>query len=105
MLKTKETDIVNACLDLLEYKRLFAFRINTMGNYNPKTNSYYKNPRLKRGCPDIILILPTGQFVGIEVKSEKGKQSEYQIDFQKQIEKSNAQYWLIHSVEELLIKL
>ena len=103
-LKIKETDLVNQCLDYLSYKKIFAFRANTMGNYNPKTNSYYKNPRLMRGVADILCCI-NGKFIGIECKTGKNTMSEHQELFKDNLLKAGGEYWLIYSLEELEAKI
>ena len=58
----------------------------------------------KKGCPD-LLICCQGKFIGCEVKSAKGRQSEAQIQAQADIEKSGGQYWLVRGVDEVEAKL
>ncbi len=41
------------------------------------------------GSPDIACVM-NGRYVGTGVKAPKGKQSEYQKEFQQQIEKGEA---------------
>lgn len=54
------------------------------------------------GSPDILGILTTGQWLGIEVKAEKGRQSEQQKRFQTMIERFNGVYILARSVQEAI---
>ena len=54
-----------------------------------------------KGVPDILAILPKGIFCGIEVKTERGKQSADQILFQKRSERLGARYILARSVEDV----
>ena len=96
-----ETDLKNAILDYLGYKNIYCWLNNTMGNYNPKTNSYYKNPRLTKGVADIIGLLPSGQLLAIECKFGKNKQSEAQKEFQTQVVANNGVYLLIYNLEEV----
>lgn len=53
------------------------------------------------GSPEIICVIK-GQFVGIEVKAPKGKQSEYQKEFQRNLEKAGGRYILALSLEDVI---
>ena len=59
----------------------------------------------KKGSADIIGLLKTGRFIGIEVKTKTGKQSESQAEFQADIEKNNGVYILARSVPDLQSQL
>lgn len=55
-----------------------------------------------KGSADILgLIAPEGRFLAIEVKSEKGRQSESQAAFGKMVEKMGGIYILARSVEDV----
>lgn len=54
-----------------------------------------------RGVPDIILIKEGGTFVGLEVKSEKGKQSEDQFKFAKNCILKGAEYYVVRSIDDV----
>jgi predicted SprT family Zn-dependent metalloprotease len=43
-----------------------------------------------------------GQYVGIEVKAPKGKQSDHQKEFQKRLEEAGAKYVLAYSLDDVL---
>jgi hypothetical protein len=43
-----------------------------------------------------------GQFIGIEVKAPKGKQSENQKEFQRQLEAVGGRYILAYSVDDVM---
>ena len=43
-----------------------------------------------------------GQYVGIEVKAPKGKQSEHQKEFQRRLEVSGGRYLLVYSVDDVI---
>lgn len=46
-----------------------------------------------------------GLGIWIEIKIGNDKQSEYQIQFQKDIEEHGGIYWLIYSIDELIAKI
>lgn len=53
------------------------------------------------GAPDILGLLRGGLFLGIECKSESGRQSPAQVAFQQMIEKMGGLYILARSVEDV----
>jgi hypothetical protein len=54
------------------------------------------------GAPDIIgLTLPYGQFIGIECKGDRGKQTKEQFNFQRMIDSMGGLYILAYSVEDV----
>ena len=53
------------------------------------------------GSPDVIGIV-NGQFVGIEVKREDGKQSEHQLAFERLAVKYGGRYAVVRSVREAI---
>ena len=56
----------------------------------------------KRGVPDIILVKqPSGRFVGLEVKTTRGKLSPEQIEFQKGSEKAGGVYFVVRSIDDV----
>jgi hypothetical protein len=42
-----------------------------------------------------------GQYVGIEVKAPKGRQSEHQREFQRKLEAAGGKYVLAYSIDEV----
>jgi hypothetical protein len=56
---------------------------------------------IPHGWSDITACFPGGRYVGIEVKSAKGVQSDEQRDHQRRIEEVGGTYLLCRSVEEV----
>lgn len=52
------------------------------------------------GSPDICVI-KDGFFIGLEIKSATGKQSEGQKAFEKMLKEAGAEYHIIKSVDQL----
>ena len=52
------------------------------------------------GWPDLTVCLPGGRFLGIEVKSKHGRQSDMQKSMQQKIEDQGGLYILVHSLAE-----
>lgn len=58
------------------------------------------NPYVRPGIPDIIMV-KNGQFIGFEVKSKKGIQSETQVSFQGDLERAGGKYFIVRSIEDV----
>lgn len=61
----------------------------------------FKFKRGTQGWPDISAVLPDGKFLGIEVKSAKGKVSEQQVSMHGTLIKSNAIIIVARSASEV----
>lgn len=70
----KESEIQKQILAYLGLKRIFHYRNNSAA-FVDSLNHFYRFGAL--GPPDIICVIK-GQYVGIDVKAPKGKQSEHQ---------------------------
>lgn len=102
-MKSTESQIQTAICDYLALKKHFFWRANNtpifqMDNGKPRFRAMPKYSM--RGVPDIILI-KDGQFIGIEVKQPKAKQSEGQIEFQKKCYTAGGKYYVVTSIEEV----
>ena len=94
----KESDIQRQILDYLALKGIFHYR-NNSGAFKDSNNHFYRFGAL--GSPDIICVI-AGQYVGVEVKAPKGKQSDHQKDFQKKLEEAGGKYILAYSLDDIL---
>jgi len=90
-----ENELTKSVLTLLAYNNIFAWRQNNGGVYDPSTKRYRANSSMS-GVPDIIGILPDGKFLGIEIKSPKGKQTESQNLFELKCIESKGVYILVN---------
>lgn len=89
---------VNAAVkEWLTLHRVFFFRVNTMGT--PLPGGGYR-PASTRGISDFIAIIK-GQFVGLESKSDVGRQSDDQRDFEDAVKAAGGHYYVIRSVDDL----
>lgn len=100
-----ESGIQQAILAYLAYEenkgRVWAIRNNTFSGHIQRANGsrgYVKNS--KEGSPDVLLCA-AGRFVGVEIKTEKGKQNPAQKACQQAVEKAGGTYLLVRSVDEL----
>ena len=91
-------------LEYLQRKRIFHYRNNS----GARVLFYKGKRRFLRfgavGSPDIVCVI-NGQYVGIEVKGDDGKQSEHQKSFQENLEKSGGKYILTYSLEDVINNL
>lgn len=97
----KESEIQSSICDYLAIKRYFFWRNNNIPSFDSKTGRVRNMPKYSRnGVPDIILI-KDGKFIGLEVKSEKGRQSDSQKQFQQDLEQSGGSYYIVRSIEDV----
>ena len=92
-----ESNLVSTILEWLKLHKFFAFRNN---NIAVRGRTF----RGLKGISDIIVILQN-LTCWIEVKSQKGKQSEDQKKFQENVEKRGHIYILARSLEDVIKKL
>lgn len=97
-MSTPEGKIQAAVLRYLLEQGVFAWRQNNLAVFDPKMNGYREHTGLK-GVPDILSVI-NGQFVGWEIKTPRGKQSEHQFAFQKRLERNGGRYILVRSLDE-----
>lgn len=116
-----ESGVLRACLDLLAAERIWHCRMNTGavkdgGRFfrfgrkgmadilvSPKLCTHlsddgYADAGLNKCCTGAVK-LPA--FIWIECKSDKGKQTDAQKEFQKEVEAQGHTYLLIRDVSEL----
>jgi len=60
-----------------------------------------KSMGLRSGVSDLIVVLPN-KVVFLEVKAEKGKQSEAQKRFEEKVKSLGHDYFVVHSIEETM---
>lgn len=56
------------------------------------------------GASDLIIIFP-GKLIFVEVKTDTGRQSDVQKEFEKRVNALGFEYWLVRSLEEFKTKL
>lgn len=98
----KEKDIELAICHYLRAKGIFFWKNPTAGFFDRKLKMFRKqtSPYAINGAPDLIAIM-NGRFIGIEIKSPKGVQSEAQKDFERRCVKANGKYFLVRSLDDL----
>jgi hypothetical protein len=101
-MKEKEVDIQKAIctyLQMLENQnKLFFFRSGS-GTVKTEKGSYFKSG--KPGVPDISVIID-GRYIGLEVKTEKGKLTQIQEDCHQAIERVGGRCYVVRSVDDAI---
>ena len=112
---TPEGAIKRVILDYLAARHILAFRMNTMTSIRSYKG---KQRRIDSGVPGMADVLAFPQIkvhcpagcsrpliapfpVWLEVKAEKGKQSELQKSFQAQVEAEGHLYRIVRSVQDV----
>jgi hypothetical protein len=102
----KESKVQTAVLNYLLKKGVFAFRVNNTAIFDDRLGQYRSFAGLK-GVPDLIAITPPtkkqcgGIFVGLEIKTTKGKLSTHQVLFRNRCYSHNCEYHVIRSLEDI----
>lgn len=96
-----EKDTQKVILEYLRLKKIFHWRNNTgafLAERKGKQNFIrYGAP----GSPDIF-VLRDGILFGFEVKSDKGKQSDLQKEFEQQMTQNGGWYYVVRSLDEVI---
>lgn len=98
---TKERDVLREIILYLGYRRLFFWRVNTTGTFDPVRKIFLKPHNLTKGTADIFC-LKTGRLYAIEAKSPTGRQSPEQKEFQKNVEAHGGTYLLARSLQDVI---
>lgn len=76
------------------------FSIPNGGTRNKLEAITMKATGLLAGASDLIIILPNGKLTFLELKTETGKQSDKQIEFEKRVTDLGYEYKLIRNLQE-----
>ena len=96
--KQKESEIQKSILDFLEWqKEIYFFRAGS-GLVKLENGRHFKSG--KPGVPDIIVVYE-GRFIGLEVKTETGRQSEVQKEAEEQITDAGGEYYIVRSIDDV----
>lgn len=90
---------------ILEYLRLqnnlYYTRLNSTGVFDPTKKVFRRpSPHQKHGIPD-IMIIKDNKVIFLECKSDVGKQSEYQKEFQQVCDNNKIDYYVVRSLDEV----
>lgn len=105
---TREGAVVKACLTVLEASGIPAFRNNTGAAMLPGKGGKLRPVFFgSRGWPDIVGVLPSGKFLGVECKAPKegkkaaGKITPEQRAVGEAIEKQGGVYLIVRDAGDL----
>ncbi len=97
-LKTREAPTLRACLQFLQLNGIAAWRVNTQGIAD--IIGIAPSRTIERpGIGPVTLRQPTP--LAVEVKSQDGRQSVYQRQFQEEWERAGGLYVLARNVDDL----
>lgn len=99
----RESDVLLECkalLDFLKNKRLLEYWRVSVGGLLIKGKHLVPNKEMS-GFSDIIILLPTPSTIFLELKAEKGIQTDNQKEFQRRVESMGHKYYLCKSRGEL----
>jgi hypothetical protein len=100
LLKEKETDIVKAILQYLEFHQILAWRVAGQGSaYSSKGEIKFRKSSTA-GFPDIACLY-RGVFVCFEVKTSTGRVSELQKEWIFKLNQNGALASVVRSVDEV----
>ena len=97
--KTREADVLKACLSYLRLRGHLAIRIN--GGVAITVSSNRLRCTDTPGCADILGLSRDGRFYAVECKSSSGRQSAEQKEFEKDCVSRGGLYVLARSVDDL----
>lgn len=101
--KEKESQLELAICHWLHIHKYFFWKQAQAGFFNSKKNIFqkHKNPYVKNGLPDIIVLLKNRFFVGLEVKVEGNYQTQSQKDFERELREKGGFYFVVRSIEDV----
>ena len=73
---------------------------NELGTNNALTTMLSKATGLLSGVADTVVILPTKDLIFVEFKTDIGKQSPAQKDFEKRVTNLGYKYFIIRTFDE-----
>ena len=100
---TNANSLTNAIILYLNLNGFETWRTNTVGIYDKSKGVYRKNPKTKKGVPDVIgWRRKDAVFVGVEVKVGNDKLSNDQIKFKEDSERDGVLYFLAQNLDDFL---
>lgn len=98
-----ETQISKECGDFLSLNHIPNWRTGVLNGFFRKSpkHKWYRVVTGTAGLSDRQFLMPDGKTAYLEVKTETGKQSQEQRDFEATCIKWNAPYFIVRSVNDL----
>lgn len=82
------------------YIKGMIFSVPNGGSRNVAEAKKLKNTGLLPGVADLIILLPNAQTIFIEVKTDKGQESDVQINFEKNVSQMGFKYYVVKNLED-----
>jgi hypothetical protein len=109
----RESLIQKAILEYIAARHIFAIRVNSGVHFSESKGKRYATRLALPGTADILAfphkyeyMVDLGPYpLWLEVKSERGKQSELQKSFQAQVEAEGHRYAIVRSIEDIVAAL
>lgn len=98
--KILEANVKKAVYKYLSVKGYFWWPSKTVGVWSKKKQCYLKDPWLKKGISDIML-LKGGVLYALELKGSETPWSKEQQQFEYDISSEGGQYYIIRSIDDL----
>lgn len=104
-----EKQIESSILEYLSFKKIFAWKQNTIGVFD-QDKGIYRKPSSKfiiKGISDILAIGPLGRLIAIEVKTPARKKNltDYQRDFLNNVNASGGLAFVATSLEDVKVEI
>lgn len=89
-------------VNYLRWNGVYCFAVPNGGKRDVKTGAFLKKEGALSGVADLILLLPEGEAVFVELKAGKNRQQESQRLFQKHVEKLGFNYLLWNKPQDVI---
>ena len=99
-MRQEDHNIQGAIVQYLRLRGFEVFAIPNGGRRDAVTGAKLKAEGVSAGAADLIILLPIGNVLFVEVKTAKGRQSPEQKAFQERVESLGFNYVIWRSVED-----
>lgn len=107
-----EHDLQKQIIAYLRLRKFLCFETDVMDGlkfFSPKDSrrfafiKHHNDMGYIKGQPDLIILLPIGNALFVEVKTAKGRQSDEQKEFQRRVESLGFNYLIWRSVDDAVL--
>lgn len=95
-----ENRVKNACMEWLALHKVFHYRTNNLPTTRVIGGRVIRQPVHRRGIPDCHVVIG-GRWIGLEFKSDVGRQSDDQSTFQRDVEEAGGLYLVVRGIDDL----
>lgn len=94
-------------VQIVKYFKLYGdkcivFHVPNGGTRNIIEASKFKRIGVLAGVADLVVLLPNARCVFLEVKTQRGKQSDNQEWFEKKVKSLGFEYYVVRSVDDVM---